>query len=73
MLNELLQSRDGLLCLSDDSFNSNDVEQKINLSFTHQRMTLPHYFSFFLFSSSEFHFEFELILCLHVTCTKCTK
>jgi len=29
MLNELLQCRDGMLCLSDDSFSSNDVEQLI--------------------------------------------
>jgi len=27
MLNELLQCRDRMLCLSDDSFSSNDVEQ----------------------------------------------
>jgi len=29
MLNELLQCTDGMLCLSDDSFSSNDVEQLI--------------------------------------------
>jgi len=29
MLNELLQCRDGMLCLSDDSFSSNEVEQLI--------------------------------------------
>jgi len=29
MFNELLQCRDGMLCLSDDSFSSNDVEQLI--------------------------------------------
>jgi len=27
MLNELMQCRDGMLCLSDDSFSGNDVEQ----------------------------------------------
>jgi len=30
MLKELLQCRDGMLCLSDDSFSSNDVEQLIS-------------------------------------------
>jgi len=30
MLNELLQCRDGMLCLSDDSFSGNDVEQLIS-------------------------------------------
>jgi len=30
MLNELLQCRDGMLCLSDVSFSSNDVEQLIS-------------------------------------------
>jgi len=30
MLNELLLCRDGMLCLSDDSFSSNDVEQLIS-------------------------------------------
>ena len=29
MLNELIQCRDGMLCLSDESFSSNDVEQLI--------------------------------------------
>jgi len=29
MLNELIQCRDGMLCLSDDSFSSNCVEQLI--------------------------------------------
>jgi len=30
MLNELLQCRDGMLCLYDDSFSSNDVEHLIS-------------------------------------------
>jgi len=30
MLNELVQCRDGMLCQSDDSFSSNDVEQLIS-------------------------------------------
>jgi len=39
MLKELLQCRDGMLCLSDDSFSSNDVEQLISF-FMHQLMTV---------------------------------
>jgi len=35
MLNELIQWRDGMLYLSDDSFSSNDVEQLISF-FMHQ-------------------------------------
>jgi len=64
MLNELNQCRDGMLCLSDDSFSRNDVEQ-LNFFFMHQLMTFLHYFSFF--SPSELHLECELILCLHVS------
>jgi len=30
MINELLQCRDGMLCLSDDSFSSSDVGQLIS-------------------------------------------
>jgi len=68
MLYELLQCRDGRLCLSDDSF-------------MHQLMTVPQfYFLFFiyLFLFYNFflfwvYFECVLILCLHVICTKCTK
>jgi len=30
MLNELLQCRDGMHCLSDDSYSSNDVEQLVS-------------------------------------------
>jgi len=36
-----------MLCLSDDSFSSNDVAQVIFAM--HQLMTLPHYFSFSIF------------------------
>jgi len=37
MLKELLQCRDGMLCLSDDSFSSNDLK------------TLSHFFIFVLY------------------------
>jgi len=68
MLNELLQCRDGMLCLSDNSFSSNDVEQLISFLCT----SLPHFFKLFFFLFWVY-FECKLILCLHVTCTKCTK
>jgi len=38
MLNELIKCTDGILCLSDDSFSSYDVEQLISF-FMHQLMT----------------------------------
>jgi len=55
ILNELLQCRDGMLCLPDDSFSSNDVEQLLSFLWT----SLPHFLFLFLFcnlffSSSEF-------------------
>jgi len=42
-----------MLCLSDDSFSSNDVEQLISF-FMHQLMTLSHYFFYFIFYFSLF-------------------
>jgi len=34
MLNESLQCKDGMLCLSDDSFSSSDVEQFISFLYS---------------------------------------
>jgi len=53
MLNELIQCRDGILCLSDDSFSSNDVEQLISFYAPANDITAL-FFHFFLFCSSEF-------------------
>jgi len=48
MLNELILCRDGMLCLSDDSFSSNDVEQLIYF-YAPAIMTSLHYYTFYQF------------------------
>jgi len=58
MLKELLQCRDGMLCLSDDSFSSNDVEQLLSLLCTSLVIAL-FYFYFLIFFI--FYYFFPLL------------